>query len=455
MMSAAAPPPSEPPRATHDPAHCGLPSQDDPAHCVRAATHDHAHCGRSPQDDLAHCVRAATHDHAHWELLRLREFPGERLNLNAGTLGTPARSVLAAQQAFWGDELRAWPLGQYRRGRAALARARALVAELWGPTPVALTGGASEAMTRLTLALHARLAPAKIRVLTSGHEHPGGVQGFLRHPAFEVIYLADEALADPAALAEQVLRFSPQVLLLSQITYCTGQLLPIAALLLAARAASPALWTIVDAAQAVGLVAPALADADAVVTSGHKWLFGPPGSGLVWLSERARLELAPGWAGEALDPDAPAAAFERAGGQDLSLHAGMAAALALHAALGPAAILARSQTLAAWFAAELHARLRARDIAHTFFDPPTGRLQTTPPTADRLIGAVHVQFPDLDPYPAYAALDARGIHLKCIKSQRPTGARLSLLRFALPCHESFNRLAPALDAIAAALAGAP
>jgi len=429
MTSAAAPPPSEP------------------------LAPDEALVSREAEEPLAshEPPPLAPDDHAQWELLRLREFPGERLNLNTGTLGTPARSVLAAQQAFWADELRAWPLGQYRRGREALARARALAAALWGPAPVALTGGASEAMTRLTLALHARLAPAKIRVLTSGHEHAGGVQGFLRHPGFEVLYLADDALADPAALAEHVRRLRPQVLLLSQVTYCTGQLLPIAALLLAARAADPALWTIVDAAQALGLVPPALSDADAVVASGHKWLFGPPGSGLVWLSPRARVELAPGWAGEALDPDAPTAPFERAGGQDFSLHAGMAAALALHAALGPAAVLARSRTLAAWFAAELHARLRARHIAHTFYDPPTGQLQATPPTADRLLGAVHIQFPDLDPYPAYTALDARGIHLKCIKSTRPTGARLSLLRAALPCHESFSRLLPALDAIAAAL----
>lgn len=390
-----------------------------------------------------------------WERLRLREFPGARLNLNAGTLGTPARSVLAAQQAFWRDELRAWPLGQYRRGREDLARARALVRALWGPTPVAVTGGASEAMTRLTLALHTRLAPAPIRVLTSGHEHTGGVQGFLRHPDFVVDYLPDTALADPAALANQVAQRRPHVLLLSQVTYCTGQLLPISDHLLAARAVDPALWTLVDAAQALGLVAPALAHADAVVASGHKWLFGPPGSGLLWLSERARVELAPGWAGEALEPDAEAAAFERAGGQDLSLHAGLAAALALHAALGPARVLARSQTLAAWFAAELHARLRARAIAHAFFDPPTGRLVATPPTADRLLGALHLHFPDLDPYPAYTALDARGIHVKCIKSVRPTGARLAVLRFALPCHESFTRLRPALDATAAALAKDP
>ncbi len=390
-----------------------------------------------------------------WELLRLREFPGERRNLNAGTLGTPARSVLAAQRAFWHGDLRAWPLGQFRRGREALARARALAHGLWGPAPVALTGGASDSMTRLTLALHARLAPAPIHVLTSSHEHSGGLQGFLRHPGFTVHYLPDAALCDPTALAEQIADLRPRVLLLSQVSYCTGQHLPIARLLLAARAADPALWTIVDAAQALGLVAPALAGADVVVASGHKWLFGPPGSGLMWLSPRALTELAPGWAGEALDPEAPTAAFERAGGHDLSLHAGLAAALALHAALGPAAILARSQALAAWFAAELHARLRARDIAHQFFDPPTGALQTAPPLADRLLGALHVHLPDRDPYPAYIALDARGIHLKCIKGHRPGGARLAVLRASLPCYESFERLLPTLDDITAALAGDP
>lgn len=397
----------------------------------------------------------AADDPDRWELLRLREFPGARCNLNAGTLGTPARSVLAAQRAFWRDDLRAWPLGQYRRGREDLRRARALAHDLWGPAPVALGGGTSEAMTRLTLALHARLAPGKIRVLTSGLEHPGGVQGFLRHPDFELHHLPDAALADPAALADHIHTLRPQVLLLSQITYCTGALLPISALLLAARAEDPTIWTIVDAAQALGLVPPALEHADAVVASGHKWLYGPPGSGLLWLSPRALVELAPGSAGEPLDPESPTAAFERSGGHDLSQHAGLAAALALHAALGPARIASRCRTLAAWFAAGLHARLRDRGIAHVFIDPRTGGFQSTPPTADRLLGAVHVQFPDLDPYPAYMALDAAGIHLKCIKGARPTGLRLNLLRACLPAHESFDRLSLALDRITAALAGDP
>lgn len=390
-----------------------------------------------------------------WASLRAREFPGSRINLNAGTLGTSPRSVRAAQREFWRGGLRAWPLGQYQRGRAAARRVRELACRLWGASNLAVTGGASEAMTRLTLALHARLAPGPIRVLASGHEHAGGINGFLRHPGFTLSYLPADTLTCPAALAAHVAERRPQVLLLSQVTYTTGLILPIAEHLTAVRAACPELWVIVDAAQAVGLVPPALAGADAVVASGHKWLFGPPGSGLVWLNERAVHELGPGAAGEPLDPESPCAAFERVGGHDFSVHAGLAAALELHGALGPFAVLGRSRQLAAWFAAELHARLRDRAVHHLFFDPTTGAANDAPPPADRLIGVVHVQFPLLDPYPAYAALDARGIHFKCIKDVRADGTRLAVLRACIPCYETHDRLRRALDLLAAALVGAP
>lgn len=411
--------------------------------------------GPAATDALLAALRAAPGDPDLWDRLRAREFPGQRLGLNPGTLGTTAACVRAAQRAFWRDELDACPLGQYQRGRDDLRRARALAGDLWGPAPLALCGGASDTMTRLTLALHARLGPGPVRVLTTGHEHAGGLGGFLRHPGFQVHHLPDAALAAPAAAAEIAAALRPDLLFLSHVTYTTGQVLPIAAHLAALRAALPSLWVVVDAAQALGLVAPALAGADAVVASGHKWLFGPAGTGFLWLSERARVELAPGLAGEPLDPDAPCAAFERAGGHDLSLHASLAAALALHAALGPELVLARSRRLADWFARELHDRLRDRHVAHAFFDPRTGALAPEPPPAEHLLGAVHVHFPDRDPYPAYAALHARGVHLKCIKDLRPTGTALALLRAGLPCYESPARLRRALDLLAAALAGAP
>jgi len=393
-------------------------------------------------------------DTGEWEALRRSEFPGARINLNAGTLGTTARSVRAAQRGFWRDGLRAWPLGQYTRGRADLQRARALVAELWGPAPVAVTAGTSETMTRVTLALHARLGPGPIRVLTSGHEHAGGLQGFLDMPGVAVHYLPDHVLADPDAVATIVAEVRPHALFLSQIAYTTGQHIPVERQIAVARGVVPELWAIVDAAQALGLVAPALAGADLVVASCHKWLFGPPGCGLLWMSPRARDELASGAAGEPLDGEAPCAAFDRTGGHDLSVYAGLAAALALHLRLGPAAVRARSAALAGWFAADLHARLRDRGVAHAFIDPGTGEL-TDAPATERLVGAVHIHFPDRDPYPAYASLDRRGVHLKCIKSTRPTGARLAVLRACVPWYESPARLGGALDSIADALAERP
>lgn len=63
--------------------------------------------------------------------------------------------------------------------------------------------------------------------------------------------------------------------------------------------------------------------------------------------------------------------------------------------------------MAALFAAALHAGLKRRGIAHGFFDPWSGELVDEPGDV-RPLGGVHVHFLGVDPYPAYAALDARG-----------------------------------------------
>ena len=55
---------------------------------------------------------------------------------------------------------------------------------------------------------------------------------------------------------------------------------------------------------------------------------------------------------------------------------GLAAALELHARLGPAAVQARSTALAGWFADELHTRLRDRTVAHAFVDPNTAHARS-------------------------------------------------------------------------------
>jgi UDP-sulfoquinovose synthase len=405
--------------------------------------------GKPAGESVLTALRDRPDDHDLWDRFRVRQFPGQRLNLDPGTIGTPSQAVRNALQGFWADELYAYPDGQIQRGRAESRRVRALAAALWGAEVPALTGGTTEAARMVAHALREQLAAhVPPVVLASGHEHPGGLGPFEREAGFRCVQIPDEALRDPDAVAALAAAHRPAALVLSQITYTLGQVLPVREIAAAVRAAAPEVFVVVDAAQALGLVAPACVGADVVLASGHKWLFGPPGCGLAWVSARARKELRGlALSADALDPDAPCPGLERPGVHDFSLYAGLAAALELHAALGAAAVLRRTRALAAWMARELHQRLHAAGVAHRFFDPPTGEAREVPPPAEALIGSISVELADCDPEPACEALGHAGIHVRCLQMQRGH----KLVRLGAPCYESDARVRRGLDALVAAL----
>ena len=382
------------------------------------------------------------------EALAHREWPTlRRVNLNPGTLGVPSRRVLAAMRAACDDDERhAWPLGMYALGRTELAAGRAAAQALWGGPPPALTSGTTAILNHLALVLAARGAAAgrSLRVLTSGHEHEGGISAFEAHPAFEVAYAPDEALGDPDRFGDAARACIPDMVLLSQATWTDGRRLDVEALFAAARRHAPDAWYVVDAAQVVGNGAPSFVG-DVTVASAHKWLGGPTGTGFAWLGERARAELAWSWNGHALDPASPNARFEAMGGQDFARYAGVRAALELQAEAGVAATGARSAALARALAEGIHARLAARDIAHAFLDPQGNTWSRAVPA--HLEGVCTVRFETWDPYPAYAALDARGVHLKCIKGVTRTGTLLQQWRLGVPWHTPEDALARALDTV--------
>lgn len=408
--------------------------------------------GKPAGESVLAALRDRPDDHDLWDRFRVRQFPGRRLNLDTGTIGTPSQAVRNALTGFWADELYAYPVGQIQRGRAEMRRARALAAALWSADVPAVTGGTTEAARVVAHALREHVGPhAAPVVLASGHEHPGGLGPFERGAGLRAVTIPDEALRDADAVAALAAAHRPVALVLSQITYTTGQVLPVREIAAAVRAAAPEVFVVVDAAQALGLVAPAFAGADIVIASGHKWLFGPPGCGLAWASARARKELrALALSADALDPDAPCPGLERNGAHDFSLYAGLAAALDLHAAIGPAAVLRRTRTLAAWLARELHQRLQAAAVAHRFVDPASGEAREAPPPAEALLGPVSVEFPDRDPEPACEALGHAGIHVRCLHERRG-GKRLNLVRFGAPCYESDARVRRGLDALVTAL----
>ncbi len=356
-----------------------------------------------------------------WEALRRAQFPADRLNLNPGTLGTPSTAVRAAIAAFRAEDDEAYPLGRYVRGRQALGRARAAAKALWGREP-ALAGGATHTMNLVSLALGRGSRRGPLTVLTTVHEHHGAVAVFERDPVFRVTYLSAGEMVDESAFADRVRRERPAVCLFSQRTWIDGARLPVGHWCTLVGALAPECLRIVDAAQALGVEPLVIDEADVIVASGHKWLGGPAGTGFAWASDRAIDVIGPLWrTGEPLDPDARLAAWEPAGGQDFALYAGIEAALGLYARVGPERVRSRSEVL-------------ARGLAHAL----AGVLPEA--EIDAAGAVVRVRFPEQDPYPLYASLNAQGIHTKCVKVELPTGERVTLLRIGVPWYESPPRL---------------
>lgn len=386
---------------------------------------------------------------ADWKHLYEQEFSSTRINLNPGTLGTPSRSVRQAMASFWAEELHAFPLGQYQAGRAALQDVRVLAERLFGKPPagaLVVTQGATTSMLTQAglLARHVRpTGGAPVRVLTSNHEHHGGLDAFSTDFRFQIVRLPDEALWNAGVLEAVVRAARPEILLLSQRTWTGGQRIPVEQIGAQVQQLSPTCWRIVDAAQSLGLEPPAWSEADVVVSSAHKWLSGPSGTGFTWLSERALEALVPLHpVVEPVDAEASGARLEQPGGQDFARYRGLKAGLELYERIGPAAAKMRSSLLAARLGG------RVLEEAHragrrTAFVPETGSaLLEEAPSHLQTAGVLAIECLDFDPYPVYTALNQVGIHTKCIK-----GSGLNRLRLGIPWYETWERLETAATAL--------
>lgn len=129
-------------------------------------------------------------------------------------------------------------------------------------------------------------------ILTTDHEHPGGRLGWewvaRRYGVqIDVVPIAPDE-SDPAVIVERfadAIRPRTRVVSFSHILFTTGVRLPAAEL--CKRAREHGCWTIVDGAQGPGAIP---VDVNAIgchayAASGHKWLLGPKGTGLLYLGE--------------------------------------------------------------------------------------------------------------------------------------------------------------------------
>lgn len=235
-----------------------------------------------------------------------------------------ARRVRAAEREYAGllfseDGVRMYEsvLAECRRAALALLGA----GESGG---VSLLPNSSTALNLAISSLGAALKPGE-RVLTSDQEHPA-VEWPLGRLAARGIEIERVAAASPMEFVERVDALvktrRPALAVLSHVSYKNGRVLPVEEA--GAIFAEQRVPYIVDGAQALGQVAVDVGAtrACAYAFTGHKWLFGPMGTGGLWTSEEFVSQSSLAWAGY---PRAGGAALE-GGAINCALFAGLAEA---------------------------------------------------------------------------------------------------------------------------------
>jgi selenocysteine lyase/cysteine desulfurase len=221
--------------------------------------------------------------------------------LNTASLGPTPRGVRDAMDATW-TALETNPVRMaYGDGgvlaETDLARAKVGASLGCGADELLLTRSTTDAMNIVAAAT--QLSEGD-RVLTTDQEHEGGTYcwtklGERRRVAIDVIPIAP-ADHDPAVILarfEAALRPGTRVISVSHVISATGHRMPVAEI--AALARSRGVICVVDGAQAWGQIP---LDVKAIgchayATTGHKWMMGPKGCGVLYLSPDAHEAIQP------------------------------------------------------------------------------------------------------------------------------------------------------------------
>jgi selenocysteine lyase/cysteine desulfurase len=211
--------------------------------------------------------------------------------LQTGSLGPTPRQVMERSIAAW-KELELSPVVYgYGEHEHAMDDVRAKAAAFIGckTEELVLTNSTTEGMNWIAQGL---TFASGDRVLTTDQEHPGGrvCWDYVARRygvVIDVVPIAPDQ-HDPRAIVDAFAsRLTPRTRVLSfaHLLSSTGLRMPVAEL--SALARSRGCLAVVDGAQAVGGVAVNVKalGCHAYATSGHKWMLGPPGTGLLYLSE--------------------------------------------------------------------------------------------------------------------------------------------------------------------------
>lgn len=220
--------------------------------------------------------------------------------LNTGTLGPCRSETIEASMKAW-EELESLPVKFYGLfGANALAeKTRTTAAKFLGCdlTEILITTSTTNGMNAIAQGLRLN---AGDRILATDQEHGGGLHCW---EYFEKYYGAKiDKIAVPQgeysaeAVLERVnkaITKNTRLITVSHVFSSTGLRMPIKEI--SALARSKGILCIVDGAQAAGAIKVNVKElgCHAYATSGHKWLMGPKGTGLLYLSKDAQAAIRP------------------------------------------------------------------------------------------------------------------------------------------------------------------
>ncbi len=215
--------------------------------------------------------------------------------LNTGTLGPCRRDTMEATKKRW-EELESLPLKFYGKwGAESLAeKTRATAAAFLGCDvhEMMITASTTAGMNAIAQGLRLK---AGDRIITTDQEHGGGILCWNYYQKYCGVAIDTISIPPGENDVELVLNKisdsitkDTRLISISHVTSSTGLRLPVERI--SALARSKNILCVVDGAQAAGAIRVNLKElgCHAYATSGHKWLMGPKGTGLLYLSEEAK-----------------------------------------------------------------------------------------------------------------------------------------------------------------------
>lgn len=273
-----------------------------------------------------------------WRLVK-SQFMYERglIYMNNGTLGVCPRPVFnAVVEAMAYQEQN--PSGHYQWG---LEEVREKAAGLVGASKgeIALIRNVTEGMNLVAVGLPLKKGD---EVLTTNHEHPGGL-GCWQYMAWKKgVVLKELPIPNPPESTDEVLDLfvraisrRTKVISVSHIFFTTGLLFPVKQLCKLAH--DKGIFVVLDAAHVPGMLHVDVHDigCDFFAGNGHKWLLGPKTAGFLYVRREVQDQVQPlitNWA-SGYDGEG-AGRLDAIGTFDVPIKIGMGAAIDFHQTIG-------------------------------------------------------------------------------------------------------------------------